>query len=533
MFSCSLASVCIRSLLVVWVFGWSIVNATELRWAASSDALSLDPHAQNELMSNSLNAHIYERLTSRDSKLALIPGLAQTWEQIDPLTWRFHLRPGVRFHDGALLTAEDVVFSVQRAQHPASAIAQYARRIGKVAVVAPMTVEFRLDRPNPVMLDHVDAIPIMNLAWAKARGVLAPLSHKQNEDSVAKREANGTGPFSLVSRELDSRTVLQRFVGYWGRVPGNVDRLVVLTISNSLTRTAALVSGQVDLVNQVAPQDLDRLTQTPGLVVRKGLENRVIFLGMDQHRDELLNSNIKGRNPLKDPRVRLAMALALDTDQIQKIVMRDMTRTTSCMLPSAWTCEQLPKLEANRPKHDLERARTLLRLAGYPDGFEVTLDCPNDRYVGDEALCVAMASQWAKAGVRVRVQTMPKAQFFPRLDRLESSFYLLGWGGAEQDAQPTLDQLMHSYDESTGLGEVNYGRFADTELDSLIARAGIEHRSAIRSRLIEKALLRHQAQTYHLVLYRQTLAWAMRDTIQALPAANNHVRAWLIRLNEH
>lgn len=509
----------------------SPVHAHTLRWAAPSDALSLDPHAQNEVLSNSLNAHIYERLTSRDEKLALIPALAVGWKQVNALTWDFQLRKGVHFHDGSLLTGEDVVFSVQRAQHPASAVAQYARGLGHVSHLGNGLVRFRLDTPNPVLLDHVDAIPIMSHQWARDHGVMVPLSLKASQESYAKHHANGTGPFRLLSRQADVRTVLVRHDGYWGTVKGNVTQLDMIPIANALTRTAALTTGEVDLVTAPSPRDLNRLANTPGIVVRRTLENRVVFLGFDQFRDELTTSNIKGRNPFKDQRVRWAVAHAIDYDAIRNVLLRDQVVPTGCLLPSALTCATVPEMESRRAHYQPARSRQLLTEAGYPDGFEVALDCPNDRNVNDEVLCTALASMLAKVGIGLRVDLMPKAQFFPKLDRLESSAYLMAWGGAELDPQPTMEPLMHSWDERTGRGEVNFGRFSDATLDALIESTAIEPNPRKRLPMIREALLRHQAQAYHVPIYRQTLTWAMREGVNAQPAANNHMRAWFVTVS--
>lgn len=506
-------------------------QAQTLRWAPPSDALSLDPHAQNEVLSNSLNAHIYERLTTRDQQLAIVPGLASEWKQIDALTWTFRLRRGVRFHDGSELKGEDVVFSVQRAQHPASAVAQYARGLGRVEHLGQGLIRFRLDKPNPVLLDHVDAVPIMSLRWARQHGVMVPLSHKLHQENHAKHHAMGTGPYRLLSRQPDVRTVLTRHDGYWGRVSGNIRRLEMLPISNALTRTAALLNGEVDLVTAPSAHDLPRLAGTPGVVVRRTQENRVVFLGFDQFHDELSGSGIKGRNPLKDVRVRTAIAHAIDDGAIRDVLLRDQATPTGCLLPSALTCAQIPELDAHRPAFQPARARQLLAEAGYPDGFRLTLDCPNDRNVNDEILCVGLAGMLAKVGIELRVNLMPRAQFFPKLDRLESSAYLMAWGGAELDAQPTMEPLMHSWNERSGRGEVNFGRFSDASLDSLIDSAAAEPDARKRQKLVRAALLRHQAQSYHVTLYRQTLSWAMREHVTALPAANNHLRAWFITVH--
>lgn len=506
-------------------------TAQTLRWASQGDMQTLDPHAQNDALSNSLNAHLYERLTARDEKLALAPGLAQRWEQVDGLTWRFYLRSGVRFHDGTALDADDVVFSVQRAQHANSGIAQYARALGTPSKLAPGVVEFKLAKPNPVLLDHADAVFIMSKAWCVAHGVSVPFSRKEGQESYALRNANGTGPFVLVRREPDIRTTFTRNAQYWAQVPGNVKAMVFTPIGSAAARNAALLSGAVDLVIDPAPQDLESLAKIADIQLRSGVENRVVFLGFDQQRDELLYSSTKGSNPLKDLRVRQAMAHAIDAQALHTYVMRKQSVITGCMTPSPLACMDVPELDANRPAFDLPRARALLVQAGYPQGFEITLDCPNNRYLNDEALCVAMATMLAKVNIKVRVNAMPRAQFFAELEKLDTSLYLLGWGGAETDAQPTMDPLMHSFDAVSGRGDDNIGRFSDPKLDALIEAAAIEVNAGKRSELVRQALLLHHGNVYHLVLHRQMLTWAMRRTVSAEPAANNHLRSWLVRVN--
>lgn len=382
-------------------------TAQTLRWASPGDMQTLDPHAQNDALSNSLNAHLYERLTARDDSLALVPGLAQRWEQLDGLTWRFYLRSGVRFHDGTALDADDVVFSVQRAQHANSGIAQYARALGTPSKLAPGVVEFKLAKPNPVLLDHANAVFIMSKAWCVAHGVSVPFSRKEGQESYALRNANGTGPFVLVRREPDIRTTFTRNAQYWAQVPGNVKDMVFTPIGSTAARNAALLSGAVDLVIDPAPQDLESLAKMVDIQLRSGVENRVVFLGFDQQRDELLYSSTKGSNPLKDLRVRQAMAHAIDAQALHTYVMRKQSVITGCMTPSPLACVDVPELDAHRPAFDLPRARALLAQAGYPQGFEITLDCPNNRYLNDEALCVAMATMLAKVNIKVRVNAMP------------------------------------------------------------------------------------------------------------------------------
>jgi peptide/nickel transport system substrate-binding protein len=312
------------------------VSAQTLRWATAGDIQTLDPHAQNEGLTNSFNAHIYERLTARNAQLRLVPGLAQSWEQLSATHWRFVLRQGVRFHDGSALTSEDVVFSIERAKMPGSAIAQYAKALGEVRSVGAHTVEFRLQKPNPALLDQLDAVFIMNKAWAAKQGLSAPTPRQGPTESAALQKANGTGPYRLVSRQVDVRNTLTRHTEYWGLVPGNVKELIHLPISSAATRMAALQSGEVDLVQDVPPQYASNLDQRSDLKLWQGPENRVIFLGFDQA--SWLDKTTGLPNPWRHLQVRQAVAHAIDTEGLLNHVLQKMGLPTTCLMPSELAC---------------------------------------------------------------------------------------------------------------------------------------------------------------------------------------------------
>ena len=301
----------------------------------------------------------------------------------------------------------------------------------------------------------------------------------------------------------------------------------------SATRTAALLTGDIDFLQDVAPQDIEKLGDVPSLRLVKGPENRVMFLGFDQLRDDLVGlakqSADRGGNPFKHLAVRQAIAYAIDVDSLRTQVMRGMSAPTWCLVPSPVPCAQIG-LDGERPKFNVEVARQLLRQAGYANGFSANLDCPNNRYVNDAALCTAIAAMLAKVNVLLQVNLMPKAQFFQKLEKLESHFYLLGWGGAETDAQPTMNPLMHSKNDALAKGEDNYGQFSNAELDRLIDLAAVEADSVKRLEYVGSALKIHSGQVHHLPLHRQVLVWAMRSNVTTPPAANNHFRAWLTNM---
>jgi peptide/nickel transport system substrate-binding protein len=503
---------------VVLALAAPALSAQTLRWASQGDPQTMDPHSQNELLTNSMNGQVYEALLTRDRTLGFAPSLATEWQASSPTTWRFKLRPGVRFHDGTPFTADDVVYSINRAKEPTSLIRVYANAIGEARRIDDLTVEFVPPQFNPVMLDHVGAIPIMSRVWSEKHGVTKPLDFKSKEDKHTALNANGTGPFVLVSRQPDVRTVYRRNANWWGRHDGNVQEVIYTPIRSDATRTAALISGEVDFVLDPAPQDLTRLKATPGTKVIEGLENRAIFIGMDQGRDELLYG-VKGRNPFKDARVRRALYHAVDIEAIRTRLMRGQAFPTGAITPSPRGTFEDPEIERRVP-FDLARARALMAEAGWKDGFEVTLDCPNNRYINDEEICVALAAMWSQIGVKVRVNAMPRAQYFPKLEKLDTSMYMLGWGGAITDAETTLTPIVRNRGTG-GVGDYNYGNYRNDTLDGLAAASSKEADPAKRRELIKSALKLHNEQVHHIPLHRQVIPWAARANVEVVHRADN------------
>ena len=501
-------------------------HAQTLRWASQGDALTMDPHSQNEGLTNAINGQVYEKLVKRDRQLHIVPALATAWQQTAPLSWRFKLRAGVKFHDGTLLTVDDVVFSVQRAQQPSANIAVYANALGTPVALDKETVEFRLSKVNPVFLQNLDAVFIMSKAWCEQHKVTRPLDFKNREESFAGFNANGTGPYRLVSRQPGIKTTFKRHAGWWGSFEGNVQDIVYTPIANDATRLAALVSGEIDLVLDPAPRDVARLRQTAGVRIIDGPENRVIFIGMDQHRDELLYGSVKGANPFKDQRVRQALYQAVDIETIKVKLMNGQSVPTGALTPSPLGGYNDAQLEARLP-FDLVKARALMAAAGYADGFEVTLDCPNNRYVNDEEICLALAAMWAQLKVKVRVNAMPRTLYFPKLEKFDTSLYLLGWGGAVTDAETTLTPVMR-FPASGGVGLYNWGRVRNDKFEAAAVAQSQESDAARREELVKTALREYKTQVHLIPLHRQVIPWAARGNVSAVHRADNWLEvAWM------
>lgn len=511
-----------RLLMTAWLLALCAVGAPAqtLRWASQGDAQTMDPHSQNESMTNMVNGQVYERLVSRDRHLNIVPGLASEWTQVTPLLWRFKLRPNVKFHDGSPLTADDVVYSIQRAREPTSLVAVYANALGTPRRVDDLTVEFSLLSYNPIFLQHLDSMWIMSKAWCEQHRVLRPLDFKNREEAYSGLHANGTGPFMLVTRQPGIKTVYRRNPNYWGRIEGNVQEVVFTPIANDATRLAALVSGEIDLVLDPAPRDVARLRGTPGVKVIDGPENRLIFIGMDQARDKLLYGRAPGeRNPLKDLRVRRALYQAIDVETLRAKLMNGLSAPTGGLTPAPQGAYNDAGIERRFP-YDLAAARKLMAEAGLAEGFEVTLDCPNNRYINDEEICIALAAMWAQLKVKVKVVALPRVNFFPKVEKLDTSLYLYGWGGAITDAEVIFTPVFRNRGEH-GVGYYNYGNYRNDRFDQLAAQSSTEVDPKKREELIKAALRELKEQVNVIPLHRQVIPWAARSQVTAVHRADN------------
>ncbi len=506
------------------------LDARTLRWAGRGDPQTTDPHSQNENLTNNINILTYEPLLYRNKTLGIEPGLATSWEQLGPLTWRFHLRPGVKFHDGTPFTADDVVFSFERARAPTSQLRVYANASGIPKKVDDLTVDFTTTGPNPIELEHVLLINIMSRAWCEKNRATKPQNFTDKEDMITAHQANGTGPYILVSRQPDIKTVFTKNPNWWGIkagwFEGNADEVIYLPIVSDATRVAALVSGEVDLINDPPPQDVPRLKQDPNIKILEGSENRIVFIGMDQGRDQLLYSSVKGKNPFKDKRVRQALYQAIDIEAIRINTMRGLAQPSGALLPSP--VQTSPELEKRLP-FDRTKAKQLMADAGYGAGFDVTLDCPNNRYVNDEKICQALAAMWAQIGVRITVNSMPRAVYFPKLEKTDTSMYMLGWGGAATDGIFILQPVMSTYD-GKGDGDYNYGRYSNPKLDELVAKIKVDMNPERRLKEIRDAEAAHNAEINHLPVHRQVIPWATRSNVTAVHRADNQVMPFWVKV---
>jgi len=435
------------SMAAVLLATTATASAETLRWARSGDALTLDPHAQNEGPTHTIRHQMYEPLIIRDMTGAFEPALATDWapSDSDPNVWVFNLRKGVKFHDGADFTAEDVVFSFERAKQPNSDMKELIGSITEVRAIDDHTVEIVTDGPNPILPSNLTNLFIMDKGWAEANDTVNVQDIEGGEITYATTKANGTGPYILKSREPDVRTVMTKNDNYWGvdQFPMEVTEIIYTPIQNASTRVAALLSGEVDFLQDMPVQDIERVNRTDGNVVKQAPQNRVIFFGMNLGADDIEADNVDGKNPLADVRVRKAMSMAINRDAIQQVVMRGQSQPAGMIAPpfvNGWT-----EAMDSESKTDIAQAKQLLTQAGYPDGFSIRLDCPNDRYVNDEAICQAVVGMLGQIGIKVNLDAKPKAQHFPLITNGETDFYMLGWGVPTYDSEYVFNFLVHGY----------------------------------------------------------------------------------------
>ena len=502
---------------VALLVGASLVQAHTLRVANQGDAVSMDPHSLNETMLLSFTGNIYEPLVARDKNLQLTAGLATTWRRLRPTLWSFPLRKGVTFHDGSPFTADDVVFSFQRAMGEGSDIRSMTGMIKEVRKVDDFTVEIETLAPMPILPDVITQAYIMSKKWCEENKAEKPVDRRKGIENTASFKANGTGPFRLKERQPGSRTTLVRHPNYWGKVEGNVDEVVFTPIGSDATRVAAMLSGELDLMEPVPLQDVERLKADSKLKVLQGPELRTVFLGMDQKRGELLFSNVKGKNPFKDKRVRQAFYQAIDIDGIKTKVMRDAATPTALMMAPG-----VRGFEADLNKrlpYDPDGARKLLADAGYPGGFELAMNCPNDRYVNDSKICQAVAANLARIGVTVKLQAESKTTYLPRIMRRDTSFFLLAWTPNSYDAHNVFLSLLATPD--AGAGQFNLGSYSNTRVDELIGQIQKETNPDARAAQIREVNKIHQDDIGHIPLHQQALAWVTRKNIDLAQFADN------------
>ncbi len=488
-----------------------------LRWTSQGDALTLDPHSQNESPTIAMNGMMYESLVTRDTEMNLLPELAESWSN-EGNVWTFNLRKGVKFHGGEDFTAEDVVFSFERARHEASDYKEQIKSVTEVKIVDDHTIELVTDGVNPILPNQLTSMYIMDKGWSEANNVASPQDFAAKEETFAVRNTNGTGPFALVSRAPDELTVMAAHADWWGKgqFPGNIDKLEYRPIGNAATRVAALLSNEVDFVLDPPLQDLKRIENADGLKTTTVPQVRTIFFGMDQGVEELRTSDVKGKNPFADIKVREAMNLAIDRKAIQRVVMEGLSFPAG-MITSPGVLGNTEAQDAEIP-FDLEKAKALMSEAGYADGFSVQLDCPNNRYNNDEKICQAAVAMFAKLGVKVKLEAIPKSQHFPKIQNRTSDFYMLGWGVPTLDSHYVFSYLLDSE------GSWNAAAYNNARVNEITKAIASETDLDKRTMMIDEAWTQVRTDMPYIPIHHQVIAWGMSDKVDAPIASDDALR---------
>lgn len=490
----------------------------------AADVTSIDPHYINLIPNNNIAEHLFDKLVQMDADSRLIPGLAVSWKPIGATTWEFRLRKGVKFHDGSELTAADVAFSIDRVGRivgsPGPFVA-YTKAITAIDIVDPTTIRFRTAAPHPLMPNDLSTIYIVSRKGAEGAST---------EDFNTGKAAIGSGRYKFVRYVNGDRIELVRNDAYWGE-KAPFARVTFRILKNDAARVAALLSGDVDAIEQPPIADLSRLSADPRFVVTSKISHRVIFFNFDHlERSSPFVTGRDGRplaqNPFRDLRVRQAVSKAVNRNAIVERVM-DGRATPSGQLVSAKLFGYVPGLEADA--FDPEGAKRLLAEAGYPDGFRLTIHAPAGRYVNDEKIAQAVAQMLTRVGIVSKVETMPMAPYSARASRQEFSFHLVGWGASTGEASSPLRSLVATFDRDKGTGAVNWGRYSNPALDALIAEAVEEVDDGKRLALLQQATRLAMADLGLMPLHFQFATWATRKGIAYAPRTDEYTLAFQFR----
>lgn len=495
--------------------------AQTLAIASSAPVTSIDPHYHTLSPNESFDAQMYERLVDHDAHGKLIPALAESWSLKDDTTWEFKLRPGVTFHDGSPFTTEDVAYSIARVptvkNSPAS-FSIYTKAVKSVEVVDAHTIRMHTDGPYPLLAIDLSQVFIIPHG-------LGP--DPATEDFNSGKDAIGTGPFRFVSYKPGDRIELDRYDGYWGPKP-HWQHVSYRMISNDASRTAALLAGDVGIIEFVPPTDLPGLRKDPRVTLADVISNRSIFIWLDHSRDGATpdvfgpNGETLAKNPLKDRRVRLALSLAINRQAIVERVMEDAAIPTGQYLPPG-AATYNPAIKP--PPYDPVQAKKLLAEAGFPNGLRITLRGPNDRYVNDAKVIQAVGQMWQRIGVQTSVEPIPWSAFVARAGRQEMSAFLLGWGVSSGEGTNPLRAQLATWNPATGMGTANRGRYSNPALDKLIDEALRTLDDGKREAIVQHAMALAMDDVPVIMLHLQKNIWATRKGLVYEARTDEETRA--------
>ena len=495
----------IKAALAAALLGGSVLPAwaADLRIGLSSEVTTLDPHFFNSGPNIAFHHHLFDSLVDVDPEGRLIPALAESWKAVDDTTWEFKLRRGVKFHDGSEMTADDVLFSLERPTQIANSpgpFTSYTKPIVAKQAVDRYTVRLKTASAyGPLPLDLISIFIVSKKAAARA-------TQEQFNSGVA---AIGTGPFKLVSFRKGETIEIARHDAYWGTKP-EWDKVQFKVLANDAPRLAALLAGDVDLIEAVPPADLARLKTNPKVTLAQHTTWRTLFWQLDQFRDNSPYVTDKAgkplaKNPLKDVRVRHAISKAINRQALVERSLEGLAQAASNLnSPGIFGYNAELKVEA----YDPEGAKKLLAEAGYPEGFGLTLHAPNNRYINDEQVAQTVAQFLNRVGIQTKVETQPLSVYFGKARASEYSMAMLGWGSLASDF--TLRSIVGTPNPDTGWGTWNWGKYSNPAVDKLVQQALGSVDAARRESFARQAVKAAMNDYAVIPSHHQIATWALR-----------------------
>ncbi|MBX2836742.1 MAG: ABC transporter substrate-binding protein [Gammaproteobacteria bacterium] len=495
----------------------SVSQAETFRWAGTTDPQTMDPHATNTAPVLGFLNNVYEGLVRRNKEMKIEPALAIGWEALGSDGWRFKLREGVTFHNGSAFTADDVLFSYERASSEESDVRSWFAPVSEVKIVDEFTIDFLTTAPNPLFPDSIANFMILDREWAESNEAERPSKEAEN---FATRNSNGTGAFTVVSRDPGVQTVLAPFEQWWDDLESNITEAVFTPIGQSATGMAALLSGEIDFISPIPLQDVPRMKERSGFTVHEGVEARVIMFGFAHQAEALkFSDDTSDANPFQDVRVRQAAYQSIDVDTLIAKVMRGNAQPAAQLVSDAM--RGYSQSNSDRLAYDPEAAKQLLADAGYPEGFSFGLQCPNDRYINDESICKAAASMMAKVGLNAKLTSMPVRNYWPELREDKFDMYLLGWSPGTFDAEHPIRFLASTPNSEKKLGSWNFGDYSNSRVDELLPMIQTELDDSKRQAMIDEVNALLQSDIAYIPMYVQPLIWASKDTISLTQRTDN------------
>jgi peptide/nickel transport system substrate-binding protein len=497
-------------------------SAQTLRIGYADPVSSLDPQLNNYAGDRSVALHAFESLFNRND-IKTLPGLAKSWKVIDDKTWQFDLRDDVKWQDGTPLTADDFVFSFERVRNVPGSVAAYTgavRTVESVSAKDAHTLIIKTRSPNANLVPDIDSIYIVSRHVGE---------HATSADYNSGKAMVGTGPYKFVSFVPGDRTIFERNNSYWGEKP-LWDKVDYRFIANAANRTAALLAGDVDVIDKVSPTDIARLRQDSKVSVYayQGLRALLIQPSFRKGPNEFIRDNAGKtlpENPLRDVRVRKALSLAINRQAIDERIMQGTVTEANQWMP-ANTFGYNPEIK-NIP-YDPKEAKALLAQAGFPDGFQLTVHVPGDRYPQAPEAMQAVAQFWTRIGVKVQLEVLPWAVYAGKANKNELAISVIAWGNGTGEAAYALTNILTTVDGSKGQGASNWGHYSNPLVDQALLASTAEFDEGKRRKILQDAVKVVSDDVGIIPLFHYQNIWAARKGLKVSPAVSDRTAATMV-----